>query len=104
MSDFTVNVPKIFKNDVDAAVARKKEFNAYENNIAEFKKEVNKRITSLKTSPKTGANLSARVDRETNIKYFVVDDYLFFYEIGANKIVEVLRFLSAKSDWYNKLF
>ena len=39
-----------------------------------------------------------------NIKYFVVDNYLFFYEIGADKVVEVLRFLSAKSDWYSKLF
>ena len=104
MSDFKVNVPKIFRSDVDAAVARKREFNAYESNIAEFKKEVRERITTLKTSPKTGSNLSARVDRETNIKYFVVGDYLLFYEIVTDEVVEVLRFLAAKSDWYNKLF
>ena len=103
MSDFKVNVPKIFKSDVDVAVERKVEFNAYESNIAEFKKEVSERIMSLKTSPKIGANLSARVDRETNIKYLVVSDYLLFYKV-TGKVVEVLRFLSAKSDWYNKLF
>ncbi|MCL1989290.1 MAG: type II toxin-antitoxin system RelE/ParE family toxin [Defluviitaleaceae bacterium] len=104
MSDFKVNVPKIFRSDVDVAVARKKEFNAYESNIEEFKKEVSKRIALLKTSPKMGANLSARVDRETNIKYFVIGDYLLFYEIVSDEVVEVLRFLSAKSNWYNKLF
>ena len=104
MSDFVVNVPKIFKSDVDVAVARKKEWGAYESNIAEFKKEISERINSLKTSPKIGANLSTRVDRETNIKYFVVGDYLFFYEIVADGAVDVLRFLSAKSDWHKKIF
>ena len=101
MDNFKVNVPKIFRSDVDVAVSRKKEFNAYASNISEFKREISDRITTLKTSPKTGANLSARVERETNIKYFVVGDYLLFYEIVTG---EVLRFLSAKSDWYNKLF
>ena len=38
MNDFKVNVPKIFSQDVNVVVERKKEFNAYESNIAEFKR------------------------------------------------------------------
>jgi len=104
MNDFTVNVPKIFRDDVDVAVERKREFNAYESNIVKFKEEISERIALLKTSPRIGSNLSARVDRETNIKCFVIGDYLLFYEIVTDEVVEVLRFLSAKSDWHKKLF
>ena len=104
MNDFTVNVPKIFRDDVDAAVERKREYNAYESNITKFKKEISERIALLKTSPKIGSNLSARVDRETTIKYFVVGDYLLFYEIEADKNVNVYRLLSAKSNWEKTLF
>jgi len=101
---YAVTVPSIVKRDVSRAINRKREFGAYERNIIDFKSEVDKKISSLVHSPKIGANLSSRVNRETKIKYHVIDDYLLFYEINEPNQVDVIRFLSAKSNWILKLF
>ncbi|WP_398574995.1 type II toxin-antitoxin system RelE/ParE family toxin [Streptococcus agalactiae] len=71
-------------------------------NVVKFKKAVVSTIRKLVDSPKIGANLSARIDEETEIKYSVIDDYILFYEIEADT-VKVLRLLPAKTNWVNTI-
>ena len=99
---YIVHVPSIVKSDITRAVNRKREFDAYESTILEFKEEIDKKVKLLETSPLSGANLSARVHRLIKAKYFVIEDYLLFFEVKENH-VHVMRFLSAKSNWMNKI-
>ncbi|QKG76686.1 type II toxin-antitoxin system RelE/ParE family toxin (plasmid) [Streptococcus canis] len=88
--------------DIDDAVFYKEGLGMYPENILKFKQNVVDVIRKLADSPKTGANLSARVDEPTNVKYSVIDDYILFYEIDDD-VVKVLRLLPAKSNWMNTI-
>jgi len=102
ITKYNVQVPRIVKSDITKAVNRKREFDAYESSILEFKNEIDKKVKSLAISPLSGANLEARVHRPTKVKYFVIEDYLLFFEVKENT-VSVIRFMSAKSNWINKI-
>ncbi|MUG33476.1 type II toxin-antitoxin system RelE/ParE family toxin [Psychrobacter sanguinis] len=88
--------------DIEDAVFYKEGLGVYPENIVKFKQSVVDVVRKLADSPKTGANLSARLEEETNVKYSVIDDYILFYEIEGD-IVKVLRLLPAKSDWMNTI-
>jgi len=59
MIEYTVKLTKQYENDFDKALKRKKEYGTYASNIDEFKKDVRSYIRMLRTSPKSGSNLSA---------------------------------------------
>ena len=86
--------------DIEEAVFYKEELGTYPENILKFTQTVVATIRQLATSPKIGANLSARIDKDTDIKYSVIEDYILFYEI-ENDTVKVLRLLPAKTNWMN---
>lgn len=88
--------------DIEEAVFYKEGLGVYPENILKFKRNVVGTIKKLVDSPKTGANLVARVEEETDVKYSVIDDYILFYEIDGNT-VKVLRLLPAKSNWMNTI-
>ena len=104
MVNYNVDISDVFYRDLDDIIELKEEFGAYKSNIDNFKKEIEARLLKLRTSPMIGADLSARVKRETNKKYFVIDKYLMIYEITGEKEVSVSRILSAKSNWQRMLF
>lgn len=104
MSQYNLIISDEFSADFETILADKKAYGTYESNIAIFEEEINKRLIKLTTSPKSGANLNARVRIETAIKYFVIDDYLMFFEIISETEVEVIRLLPARTDWNSKLF
>jgi len=104
MKEYNVDISDAFYRDLDHILERKKEFGAYQANIDKFKREVEERLLLLRTSPKMGANLSAKVKRRTNKKYFVIRDYLLFYEIIGENQVDVSRLLFARSNWQRMLF
>ena len=104
MSKYDLLISEEFSTDFETILADKKEYGTYESNIAIFEEEITKRLVKLTISPKSGANLNARVKIETKIKYFVVDDYLLFFEIVSETDVEVIRLLPARTDWISKLF
>jgi toxin ParE1/3/4 len=88
--------------DIEEAVFYKEGLGGYPENIVKFKQDVVSTIRKLADSPKIGANLSVRIDEETEIKYSVIDDYILFYEIEG-EIVKVLRLLPAKTNWMNTI-
>ena len=77
--------------DIEDAVFYKEGLGMHPENIVKFKQSIVNVVRKLADSPKTGANLSARVDEPTDVKYSVIDDYILFYEIDGN-VVKVLRF------------
>jgi len=104
MNGYELAITEEFYDDLELIIELKKEYGMYQSNIDKFKKDVDNRLVQLTMSPKSGANLSSRVNKETAIKYFVISDCLMFFEIVSSKKVEVLRILSAKSDWISKIF
>lgn len=86
--------------DIEEAAFYKEGLGMMPDNVLKFKKDVLSAIRRLEESPKAGANLSARIDIETNVKYNVIDDYILFYEIEG-EVVKVVRLLPAKSNWMN---
>jgi plasmid stabilization system protein ParE len=102
--NYRINLPRQVVRDVQEALFYQEQLGTYPQNIDSFSVEIDNLIwEKLVQSPKTGANLSARVPIETDIKYMVVQNYLLFYEIVANDQVDVLRLLPARSDWMTTL-
>ena len=104
MNQYHLIISKQVDKDIEKIISRKKEFGTYQSNINHFLKEIDSCYDRLETSPYTGSNLSARVNRKTNKKYFVIEDYVMIYEITTKKEVFIERILSAKSNWQKILF
>lgn len=100
--NYTVITSSETVRDIEDAVFYKEGLGMYAKNIAKFKQNVVDTVRKLADSPKTGANLSARVDEQTDVKYNVIEDYILFYEIDGD-VVKVLRLLPAKSNWMNTI-
>lgn len=104
LNEYNVELSIQAKRDTREAVFYKKELGTRKDNLEKFKDELSQSIHRLKTSPKTGANLSSRIDIETSIKYLTIQDYLLFYEIIEEKrLVNVIRVLPAKTNWMSKI-
>lgn len=104
LNEYDVDLSIQARRDAKQAVFYKKELGTREDNLEKFKEIFAQTIQRLKTSPKVGSNLSARMDIETSVKYLPIQDYLLFYEIleGKNQ-VNVIRLLPAKTNWMSKI-
>lgn len=104
LNEYAVELSIQARRDAKEAVFYKRELGTREDNLEKFKDQLSQTIQRLKTSPKVGSNLSARMDIKTNVKYLRVQDYLLFYEIlGDKKQVNVIRILPAKTNWMSKV-
>ena len=104
MKEYELKIADDFYVDLQAIIDSKEEYGMYKSNIAKFKENVGDRLVQLTTNPKSGADLSARVNKETAIKYFVIHGCLMFFEIMPQNEVDVLRLLPARTDWISRLF
>ena len=103
MKKFNLVIADDVDFDIEEAIERKKEYGAYQSTIDELLEEIDSCYTKMEKSPKSGSNLSARVSRETNIKYLLVKDYVMIYEITGEEEVTAYRFLSTKTNWINMI-
>ena len=100
MIEYNLIISKRAENDLDKIIARKREYETYESNIDRFIEDVDGCYDRLETFPNSGHNLSSRVKRKTNKKYFVIEErYLMIYEIFENGNVKVSRVLDSKTNW-----
>jgi len=104
MKEYDVIIPREVYRDIDEVVFYKQELGVYQKNIERFVEEIYLGFKKLETHPKTGHNLSTRVTVPTKIRYFVIQDYLMFYEITSEDTVSVISVVSAKTNWMNTLF
>ena len=98
LSKYTVIIPEQVNRDTDEAIFYMQSLGMYPKNISEFTKQLATFIKKLETWPETGYNLSSRIDIDSSIKYFVIKDYILFYEIIDTQVT-VIRLLPATSNW-----
>jgi len=98
LNEYTVRISEQVRRDTEEALFYMQSLGMYQRNIDEFTQQLTAFIKKLETSPKIGYNLSARIDIDSNAKYFIIKDYILFYEI-LGKQVNVIRLLPAKSNW-----
>ncbi|MCL2676457.1 MAG: type II toxin-antitoxin system RelE/ParE family toxin [Streptococcaceae bacterium] len=56
----------------------------------------------LEKSPKLGANLSHKLNVETEFRYFITDKFLSIYKIENEKVL-IYRIFDGRQDWLNQL-
>ena len=57
----------------------------------------------LKDNPKLGAELSGKVNRETDMRYLVIHQYIAFYRID-NDVIRVIRIRDARTNYLHIIF
>ncbi|MCL1990663.1 MAG: hypothetical protein FWG67_07225 [Defluviitaleaceae bacterium] len=74
MKKYTLKYSTEFPSDLETIVSSEREWGFYEKTIENFKEEIRSRLETLQTMPDSGSNVSSRIDKNTDLKYFVVDD------------------------------
>ncbi len=57
----------------------------------------------LKDNPKLGAELSGKIDRNTDMRYLVINQHIAFYKID-NAIIRVVRIRDARTNYMHIIF
>jgi len=104
MKKYTLKYSKEFPNDLEKIVSSKREWGFYEETIERFKGEIRSCLEALQTIPDSGSNVSSLIDKNTDLKYFVVDDCVLVYRILKDDIVHVLSLWFTRSNWLHMIF
>lgn len=62
-----------------------------------------KTCSLLKENPLLGAELRAKIDRETDMRYLIIGQHIAFYTVIGNTI-RVIRIRSARTDYMQLIF
>ena len=57
----------------------------------------------LKDNPKLGAELSGKIDRDTDMRYLVINQHIAFYKIDTD-IIRVIRIRDARTNYMHIIF
>ena len=57
----------------------------------------------LKDNPKLGAELSGKIDRNTDMRYLVINQHIAFYKIDTD-IIRVIRIRDARTNYMHIIF
>ena len=93
-----------FSRDLETIVSSKREWGFYEETIENFKREIRSHLETLQTMPDSGSNVSSRIEKNTDLKYFVIDDCVLVYRILKDDIVHVLSLWFTRSNWLHMIF
>ena len=104
MKKYALKYSTEFSSDLETIVSSKREWGFYEETIENFKGEIRSRLETLQTMPDSGSNVSSRLDKNTDLKYFVVDDCVLVYRIFKDDIVHVLSLWFTRSNWLHMIF
>ena len=100
MKEFTLKFSTEYPNDLKSIIFSKREWGTYESKIEEFKKDIRTTLETLKTFPNTGSNVSSRVDKKTDLKYFLIHDCVLVYRVlESDEVVHVLSLWFTRSNW-----
>ena len=105
MKEYTLRYSTEFSNDLETIVSSKREWGTYEKTIEDFKEKIRSRLETLKTMPDSGSNVSSRIDKDTDLQYFVIDDcVLVFRFLEEDGLVHVLSLWFTRSNWLHMIF
>ena len=57
----------------------------------------------LKENPKLGVELSGKIDRDTDMRYLVINQHIAFYKV-ENDVVRVIRIRDARTNYMHIIF
>lgn len=57
----------------------------------------------LKDNPKLGAELSGKVDRDTDMRYLIINQHIAFYRID-NNLIRIIRIRDARTNYMHIIF
>lgn len=66
-------------------------------------KKIIKDCALLKDNPMLGISLSDKIDRQTDVRFLIIKNYIAFYKIDDDRIM-VLRIQDARTNYINILF
>ena len=104
MKKYTLKYAAEFSNDLETIVSSRREWGFYEKTIENFKGEIRSSLETLQTVPDSGSNVASRINKNTDLKYFVIDDCVLVYRILKNDIVHVLSLWFTRSNWLHMIF
>lgn len=62
-----------------------------------------KACSLLKDNPLMGAELSGKINRESDMRYLVIKNHIAFYRVEGDKIM-IIRILDARTNYINIIF
>lgn len=62
-----------------------------------------KSCSLLKETPLLGAELSGKVDRETDLRYLIINQHIAFYKVD-NSVIRVIRIRDARTNYIHIIF
>ena len=57
----------------------------------------------LKDNPKLGAELSGKVDRDTDMRYLIINQHIAFYKVD-DSVIRVIRIRDARTNYMHIIF
>ena len=57
----------------------------------------------LKDNPKLGAELSGRIDKDTDMRYLIINQHIAFYRIDKD-VIRVIRIRNARTNYLHIIF
>lgn len=66
-------------------------------------KKILKSCALLKDNPKLGAELSGKIDRDTDMRYLIINQHIAFYKL-ENDTIRVIRIRDARTNYMHIIF
>ena len=57
----------------------------------------------LKDNPKLGTELSGRIDKDTDMRYLIINQHIAFYRIDKD-VIRVIRIRNARTNYLHIIF
>ena len=98
MKNYSLNISPQIENDLSEIVFYMKEIGSYETTVADFLDKIYTAFEFLKVTTLLGQTLTAKIDAPTNMRFYIVEQYIIFYEI-VDEIIEITRIIPTKKDY-----
>lgn len=102
MKNYRLLIAPTVERDLSDILFYMKSLGTYEPNIQNFLESIYNVFELIQTTPLIGTSLETKVDIPTNIRFFVVEKYIIFYEL-VDRTIKIYRIISEKQDYIASL-
>lgn len=102
MKNYKLNLSPQVERDLSEIVFYQQELGTHVSNIRKFLDKIYTAFEFLQTTPLLGQSLESKIDAPTNMRFYLVDRHIIFYEI-IDDVIEVTRVISEKKDYIHIL-
>lgn len=95
MKKYKLHLSPQVERDLSDIIFYMQQLGAYESTVLSF---LDKVYSALQATPLLGHSLESKIAAPTNIRFYLVEQHIIFYEI-ADDVIEVTRILPEKKDY-----